>query len=90
MTFGRLLNLLESTLDFEGKIEFIDACRAQNAIRNRLAHELLDGIDSRAIRKLAIEYKDGDEDVVDAFNEATEDFSWYYCSQLVDKRWNEM
>src|ERR1022692_1796814 len=70
--FGRVLRRLESSIGFDGKDEFIEACRKQNKIRNRLAHRLIGGIDLDEIRLLAQEYKNGNREVVDSFNDADE------------------
>jgi hypothetical protein len=88
--FGRILELLDNSINFEHKKEFIEACHKQNAIRNQLAHRLLDGggITLGQIRSIAQTYEGGDRAVVDSFNKADEDFCWFYFMQRMDPRWD--
>lgn len=86
--FGRLLQRLERSLEFEKKHEFIEACKNQNRIRNRLAHRLVEGIDLGEMRSLAQEYERGNRQVVDGFNDGDEHFSYFYCTLVLDPHWD--
>lgn len=86
--FGRILQMIEKSLEFNCKHEFIAACSKQSRIRNRLAHSLIEGITLQEIRDLAHEYKEGDEDVVHYFNEGDESFSWFYYEQILHPKWD--
>ena len=86
--FGRLLQRLESAIEFEQKHEFIEACMKQNTIRNRIAHRLVEGIDLDEMRSLAQEYKRSDKAVVYSFNDGDEHFSYFYCTLVCDPRWD--
>jgi hypothetical protein len=88
--FGKLLDTLEAGLAFSQKAAFIKACRAQNRIRNRLAHHLLDGITLAELRKLARQYEAGERAVIDAFNDADEHFAWFYTVATQDDRWERL
>jgi hypothetical protein len=91
-TFGRVLELLDDSIEFEHKREFISVCRRQNEIRNRLAHKLLDVTEMTLsqIRDLAQEYARGTSDVIIHFNEPDEQFSDYYFEQRLELRWDEI
>ena len=79
---GKLLNALESSLDFEGKKEFIQQYRNLNVARNKLAHKLIDGVDLKAIRRIATEVQRINRTLTDLFNDADEAFSWLFVETI--------
>jgi hypothetical protein len=85
--FGRIMQRIANSLDFNKKSEFLEACRKQSEIRNRLAHRLIDGLSLGEMRALAHEYKKGKEEMIDCFNDADDQFSWFFTMQILDTRW---
>jgi len=85
--FGRILQLIENSLEFNQKGEFLNACRKQGKIRNRLAHRLIEGLSLEQIRDLAHEYKRGEREVINTFNDADDQFSWFFTMQILNTRW---
>jgi len=57
--FGQLLDMLDHSVDFDQKDEFIAGCKKLSAARNRLAHELDKGVlslpDIETIAKACVE-----------------------------------
>jgi hypothetical protein len=86
--FGRLLEQLENSVDFEGKQRLIEICGEMNQIRNRLAHRLVDGVHLRDLTLMADDYRAKTVELIDLFNEADEGFSWFYTLVIHDAAWD--
>ena len=82
--FGRLLELLEHSVDFGNKKEWIETCRALNQIRNRMAHQIGRNATLEDIRQSAEQFKRRYDTVVHLFNDADEEFSWHYFEMVHD------
>jgi hypothetical protein len=82
---GKLIDILENSLEFKGKSEFVSAFKAQNSIRNRLAHRLVEGLTVEELRALANEYESTCRTLVDWFNDADEAFYCFFQETLGTK-----
>jgi hypothetical protein len=88
--FGQLLQMLEHSVDFEQKKEFIEACDKLSKVRNRLVHELDSGVSLPDIKKLAEQCAALRGDIIDAFNSADEHFSGFFLDIVHDPEWDRM
>jgi hypothetical protein len=84
MMFGRLLDLLRYSVEFNCKQEWLDTCTALSQIRNRMAHQIGRSASIEQVREIAEEFKRKYDTVVDLFNEADEEMSWHYFEMIHD------
>jgi hypothetical protein len=91
LMFGQLLDMLDHSVDFDQKKEFIEACKKLSSARNRLAHELDKGVltlpDIAAIAKDCLKLG---EEITDCFNSADEHFSSFFLQALEDTGWDTL
>lgn len=88
--FGKLLELLDNSIQFVGKERLIQVCREMNQTRNMLAHRLVAGVNLQELASLAHEYKEKYDELVDLFNDADEEFSYFYCVVVHDEGWDRL
>jgi hypothetical protein len=88
--FGQLLQMLEHSVDFDQKKEFIEACEKLSRVRNKLVHELDQGVGLAEIKKYAEECAVLHTEIIDAFNSADEHFSYFFLEIVRDPAWDTM
>jgi hypothetical protein len=88
--FGKLLELLDNSIEFGGKERLIQVCREMNQARNRLAHRLVGGLTLQELASLANEYQEKYVELVDLFNDADEEFSYFYYVVVHDDGWDRL
>lgn len=88
--FGTLLQILETSIEFDAKADFIQACHRLNQIRNQLAHELSQSASIDQLRKLAERYSRVYDETVDLFNDGDDEFSWHYAMMVHDIAWDHI
>jgi hypothetical protein len=88
--FGQLLDMLDHSVDFDQKKEFIDACKELSAVRNHLVHELDKGISLPDIKKLAEKCETLRGQIIDEFNGADEHFGYFFLEIVRDSAWNTL
>jgi hypothetical protein len=88
--FGKLLELLENSIEFGGKERLIQVCREMNQTRNRLAHHLVAGLTLQELASLANEYQEKHNELVDLFNDADGEFSCFYFVVVHDGGWDRL
>ena len=76
--FGRLIDELKNTIDFEKKSEFIQECNALNSIRISVVHGLSKNTELTQLGKLAIEAKQRYENISSLYVEAHKYFCDYF------------
>ena len=91
LMFGQLLDMLDHSVDFYQKDEFIAACKKLSAARNRLAHELDKGVLSlQDIETIAKDCVELGSEITDCFNSADEHFSSFFLEALEDNGWDAL
>jgi len=88
--FGRLLDLLDNSTEFDGKERLIRVCREMNQTRNRLAHRLVSGIELQELASLATEFQAKCRELIDLFNNADEEFSYFYSIVIHETNWDRI
>ena len=91
MMFGQLLDMLDHSVDFDQKKEFIEACKKLSTARNRLAHELDKGVLTLpGIAAIAKDCSELGTEITDCFNSADEQFSCFFLEALEDTGWDTL
>lgn len=81
---GFYLNMLESTIDFEGKTEFINKVKEFNNFRNKIVHEMRkDNIDS--LTKELYDSKKYFDDIFDLYDQIQDEFRVMFRCFAKDK-----
>jgi hypothetical protein len=88
--FGRLLEILEGSIEFDAKADFIEACRRLNEIRNQLAHQLSKSSSIDQLRQTAERYRRGYVEMVHLFNNGDDEFTWHYALMVHDIIWDHI
>ena len=87
LTSGQLLNVLDNSLEFEGKDEFLKSVRALTEKRNVLAHHLARQPKLGRIREIAKEYRTKFAETEEIFWEANDVFYLFYKDQRKEDHW---
>jgi hypothetical protein len=90
LMFGKLLEILDNSMEFEVKADFIEACRKVNEMRNKLAHQFASNTSLDDLRQLAAQYKSGYDEVGNLFNQGDDEFTWHYSMMLHDIMWDHL
>jgi hypothetical protein len=88
LTSGQLLNVLDYSLEFEGKNEFLAAARELTETRNVFAHQLARHSRLSDIAKMARTYRYKFMSVEKGFWEANDLFLLFYKDQRKDDHWD--
>lgn len=83
---GQLLQVLEKTLEFDQRDEFVTLCKEMSDIRNQLAHQLARRIDFERLQLTAEKYRDKFKRADQLFWEA-DDFRLFYKDQKRSDHW---
>lgn len=85
---GKLLDVLQNSLEFDNKEKFILACSELSQIRNRLAHELTRSVKLDKIKKSASKYRQKFIALEELFDEIHDIFCLFYKDQRKDDKWD--
>src|SRR3954468_16219357 len=87
---GQLIAVLEHSLEFEEKDEFLQLCREMSEIRNKLAHELARRVDLAKLQITTDKYQVKYQRAEELFFQADDIFRLLYKDSKKDDSWDRM
>ena len=88
LTTGHLIDVLEHSLEFEDKDEFLKLCRELSEIRNKLAHALGRNLDVANLKETTNKYRAKYERAEELFFQADDTFRLLYKDSKKDDSWD--
>lgn len=87
---GQLITVLEHSLEFDEKEEFLKLCREMSEIRNKLTHELARKVDLAKLEATTDKYRAKYKRAEELFFDANDNFRLLYKDSKKDDSWDWM
>lgn len=88
ITTGKLIDILQNSLEFDKKEDFIQASFGLSQIRNRLAHELARSVKLERIEQSATKYRENYKELRGLFDIVHDVFCLFYKDEKKDDKWD--